>query len=37
MQVNEKLIFYLYKHINSDYNIVTLKNKVSEDTNDKIY
>ena len=37
MQVNEKLIFYLYKYGNSYYNIVALKNKVSEDTNDKIY
>lgn len=37
MQVNEKLIFYLYKYRNRDYNIVALKNKVSEDTNDKIY
>ncbi len=37
MQVNEKLIFYLYKYRNSDYNIVALKNKVSEDTNDKIH
>lgn len=37
MQVNEKLIFYLYKYRNSDYNIVTLKNNVSEDTNDKIH
>lgn len=37
MQVNEKLIFYLYKRKNNDYNIVALKNKVSEDTNDKIY
>ena len=37
MQVNEKLIFHLYKYKNCDYNIVALKNKVSEDTNDKTY